>query len=398
MTFQNENPKIGDPEEPNGFSHSQINEAFKPLSPGDHGMTASDQYGQIARKWEEGVAVFAARIRRSSAAAWEGPAAEQSRQAIGNYATRAEDLVPALNALAVQVYDSVVSIMRTQNNLPDVPEEKSAFDPSGWSWLPFYEDTDRSDAEEVARQVMGDNYVTGFVQADTKIPVLPVPVNPTQPLHTDLPTGTGDQPGPGGTPIDRGGDPGGTDTGGPQGENPTGEGPGTRQPGEDPGTQPEEAGTEDPGTGQPGATPAGTTPATTDTPISTTPSTTTVPSTTSTTPGPGTPGTPGSPSGSPVTTGDPGRSVPGTPNTTGTPAVAATGTAGSTAARSGMPGMMAPGTAGRGQQGADDENHQIPDYLVNAENTEELLGDLPPTIPGGVLGADVPAAQPSERD
>lgn len=121
MTFQNENPKIGDPEQPNGFSHTQINEAFKPLSPGDHGMTASDQYAQIAAQWESGVQVFAARIRRSSAAAWEGPAAEQSRQAIGNYATRAEDLVPALNALAVQVYDSVVSIMRTQNNLPDVP-------------------------------------------------------------------------------------------------------------------------------------------------------------------------------------------------------------------------------------------------------------------------------------
>ncbi|WP_063130652.1 hypothetical protein [Nocardia fusca] len=390
MTFQNENPKIGDPEEPNGFSHSEINGAFKPLAPGDHGMTASEQYGQIAAQWESGVQVFAARIRRSSAAAWEGPAAEQSRQAISNYATRAEDLVPALNALAVQVYDSVVSIMRTQNNLPDVPAEKSWFNPSGWSWVPFYEDTDRSDAEEVARQVMGDNYVTGFVAADTKIPVLPVPVNPTQPLHTDLPTGTGDQPGPGGMSTDQGGNPNGTDTGGPQGENPTGEEPGTEQPGDDPGTeQPEDQGTD-----QPGTTPAATTPSTTENPISTTPSTTTVPSTTSATPGPG---TPGFPSGSPVTTGDPGRSVPGTPNTTGTPAVASTGTTSSGAARSGMPGMMAPG-AGRGQQGADDDKHETPDYLVNAENTDELLGELPPTIPGGVLGADVPAARPAERD
>ncbi|MFQ6228011.1 hypothetical protein [Nocardia sp. NPDC002869] len=392
MTFQNENPKIGDPEQPNGFSHTQINEAFKPLAPGDHGMTASDQYAQIAAQWESGVQVFAARIRRSSAAAWEGPAAEQSRQAIGNYATRAEDLVPALNALAVQVYDSVVSIMRTQNNLPDVPAEKSPWNPSGWSWLPFYEDTDRSDAEEVARQVMGDNYVTGFVAADTKIPVLPTPVNPTQPLHTDLPTG--DQPSPGGVATDQSGTPNGTDTGGPQGEDPTGEEagaePGEEQPGDDPGTPQ----SEDPGAEQPGATPAGTTPSTTESPISTTPSTTTMPSTTTTsTPGPG---TPGYPSGSPVTTGDPGRSVPGTPNTTGTPAVASTGTPSAGAARSGMPGMMSPG-AGRGQQGADDK-HEIPDYLINAENTDELLGELPATIPGGVLGADTPAARPAERD
>ncbi|WP_459545538.1 WXG100 family type VII secretion target [Nocardia sp. X0981] len=386
MTVQNEGPKIGDPEEPNGFSHSEINEAFEPLSPGEHGMTASEQYGQIADQWESGVKVFAARIRRSSAAAWEGPAAEQSRQAIGNYATRAEDLVPALNALAVQVYDAVVSIMRTQNNLPEVIEKRWGIHPSEWTILGFH--NKRTDNEEAARQVMRDYYVTGFVQADTKIPVLPAPVNPTQPLHTDLPAGTRDQPGPGGTSTDQGGDPNGTDTGGPQGENPTGEEPGTEQPGTE---QPEEPGTELPGT-----TPAGTTtPSTTENPAPTTPSTTTVPSTTSTTPGPG---TPGSPSGSPVTTGDPGRSVPGTPNTTGTPAVATTGTTSSSAARSGMPGMMSPGMAGRGRQGEDDEKHQSPDYLVNAENTDELLGDLPPTIPGGVLGADIPAARPVERD
>jgi hypothetical protein len=395
MTFQNENPKIGDPEEPNGFSHSEINGAFGPLAPGDHGMTASDQYGQIAAQWESGVQVFAARIRRSSAAAWEGPAAEQSRQAIGNYATRAEDLVPALNALAVQVYESVTSIMRTQNNLPEIPEDKAGYNPSSWSWFGLNDYVSTGDAEETARQVMRDHYVTGFVQADTKIPVLPVPVNPTQPLHTDLPTDTGDQPGPGGTSTDQGGNPNGTETGQPQGENPNGEQPGEEQPGEDPSTeQPEGAGTEDPGTEQPGATPAATTPATTESPISTTPSTTTVPGITSTTPGPG---TPGSPSGSPVTTGDPGRSVPGTPNTTGTPTAPATGATASGAARSGMPGMMSPG-AGRGQQGSDDDKHEIPDYLINAENTEELLGELPPTIPGGVLGADVPAARPPERD
>ncbi|MGW5384422.1 WXG100 family type VII secretion target [Nocardia sp. NPDC003963] len=349
-------------------------------------MAASDQYGQIAQKWEEGVTVFAARIRRSSAAAWDGVGAEQARQAIDNYATRAEDLVPALHALAVQVYDSVTSIMRTQTNLPEVPGDKSWINPSGWSWLPFYEDTDRSDAEEVARRVMGDNYVTGFVAADTKIPVLPVPVNPTQPLHTDLPTGTGDQPVPSGTSTDQDGDPAATDTGGPQGENPTGEEPGTDQPGDDPGTTQQE----EPGTEQPEET----TPAGTENPLSTTPSTTTVPSATPTTPGPG---GPGSPSGSPVNTGDPGRTVPGTPNVTGTPAVAAPGTANTGAPRGGMPGMMSPG-AGRGQQGSDDDKHDTPDYLINAENTDELLGELPRTIPGGVLGGDVPAARPAERD
>lgn len=388
MAFQNENPRIGDPEEPNGFSHPEIDGAFKPLAPGDHGMMASDQYGQIAAQWESGVQVFAARIRRSSAAAWEGPAAEQSRQAIDNYATRAEDLVPALDALAVQVYESVVSIMRTQTNLPEVIEKHSGWDPREWTILGF--DNERTDNEESARQVMRDYYVTGFVAADTKIPVLPVPVNPTQPLHPDLPTDTGDQPGPGDNSTEEGGNPNSSDTGNPEEESPTGEEPGAEELGDDPGTEE----TEDPGTEQPGETPAGTTPSTTDSPVSTTPSTTTMPSTTTTTG----PGSPGSPSGSPVTTGDPGRSVPGTPNTTGAPPVAAAaGTTSSGAARSGMPGMMSPG-AGRGQQGGEDDKHEIPDYLITAENAEELIGELPPTIPGGVLGGEAPAARPPERE
>ncbi|MEU1982976.1 hypothetical protein [Nocardia sp. NPDC019395] len=386
MTFQNENPKIGDPEEPNGFSHPQINGAFKPLAPGDHGKMASDQYGQIAAQWESGVGVFAARIRRSSAAAWDGVAAEQARQAIDNYATRAEDLVPTLHALAVQVENAVVSIMRTQNNLPEVVEKHWAVDPREWTFLGF--DNERTDTEEAARQVMRDDYVTGFVQADGLIPVLPVPVNPTQPLHTELPTGNGDQPVPGGTNTDQGGNPDGSDTGQPAGENPTGEEPGEEQPGQDPGTQ-QPSDTEQPGE----TTPANTTPSTTESPAATTPSTTNMPSTTA--PGPG---TPGSPSGSPVTTGEPGRTVPGTPNTAGAPGPAATGTTASGAPRGGMPGMMSPGAAGRGQQGADDEKHEIPDYLINAENAEELLGELPATIPGGVLGAEAPAARPPERD
>lgn len=384
MTFQNEGKKISDPEKPDGFSHPQINGAFKPLAPGDHGKLAADQYADIAKKWEDGVTVFAARIRRSSAAAWEGTAAEQARQAIDNYAKRAEDLVPALWALNNQVYNTVVSIMRTRDNLPEVPGDKAFYNVTGWSWLPFYEDTDRSDTEDAARQVMQDHYVTDFTQADGLIPVLPVPVNPTQPLHTDLPVanGNGNQPGPGDT-TDQGGNPHGTDTGQPAGENPTGEEPGEEQPGEDPGTE------QPTGAGQPSETPTGTTPSTTESPVATTPSTTTMPSTT--TPGPG---APGSPSGSPMSPGAPGQTVPGAPNQAGAPAVVSTGTTSSGAPRGGMPGMMSPGMAGRGQQGADDDKHEIPDYLINAENTAELLGEEAPTIPGGVLGGDAPAAQP----
>jgi hypothetical protein len=60
-----------------------------------------------------------------------------------------------------------------------------------------------------------------------------------------------------------------------------------------------------------------------------------------------------------------------------------------------MPMMGAPGGA-RGGSG-DDRDRQTPDYLINEETTRELLGEETPTIPGGVLGADAPAAGPAER-
>ncbi|TLF60796.1 hypothetical protein FEK31_03590 [Nocardia cyriacigeorgica] len=86
----------------------------------------------------------------------------------------------------------------------------------------------------------------------------------------------------------------------------------------------------------------------------------------------------------------------------GTGAVPGMGAAGQTAAaaaagRAGMPGMMSPGAAGRGQQGQDDEEHKLPEYLINAENAAELLGEQPRTVPGGVIGGEAPAARPPEQ-
>jgi hypothetical protein len=52
---------------------------------------------------------------------------------------------------------------------------------------------------------------------------------------------------------------------------------------------------------------------------------------------------------------------------------------------------MPMGGAGAGRGGQDDESKRsTPDYLINQENTEELLGDIPPTIAGGVIGRNHP--------
>ncbi|MBB5911554.1 hypothetical protein BJY24_000421 [Nocardia transvalensis] len=43
----------------------------------------------------------------------------------------------------------------------------------------------------------------------------------------------------------------------------------------------------------------------------------------------------------------------------------------------------------RGGKSEDDEKgHDLPEWLRNMENAEELLGPAPRTIPGGVIGGD----------
>ncbi|MBF6425053.1 hypothetical protein IU440_10205 [Nocardia cyriacigeorgica] len=414
MTIQNEGSKITDAvkEKPEGFSHSEIVDAFNPLAPGDNAQRAADQLGDIAAKWTDGVTVFAARIRRSSAAAWDGPAAEKSREAIGNYATRAEDFTDALNALAVRVDDTVTAILRTQRNLPAEIEKKSGWDPRSWPYVGSHNQDKRDDAESTARQVMNDHYVTPFVLADSQIPVLPVPVSPTAPLHGPIEPGevkpggeNGGGGGTGGGGTGSGGGTGGGTGGTGEPEEPTEEGTGEETPEQQGSGEDQSSWGDDSTAGQDTTPSAATTPAGAETPS-------TVPS--STTPTGTFPGSSGG-TGTGIGTGGgaggtgggvgggvaaPGRSIPGMPGTGAVPGMGAAGPAGAAAAaagRAGMPGMMSPGAAGRGQQGQDDEQHKLPDYLINAENAAELLGEQPRTVPGGVIGGDVPSARPSEQ-
>ncbi|WP_280507080.1 WXG100 family type VII secretion target [Nocardia flavorosea] len=361
-------------------SHSEISRAFENMTPTE-ASAASDDYAKIAAGWEDDITTFAARIRRSSQSAWEGPAAEASRQAVNDYATDATNLSLALQGLANRVDDAANAVLNTKNGMPPVKD-----DPQSWwnpgDWLDG--DGGVSEAEENARVHVTNNYGAGIAAADAQIPVLPLPKDPAA---VEQP-GAGDPGVPGDTST--GGDPAGpsgnpTEPGTPGQEVPGEEQPGAQQPAED------EAGTEDtqPATTEPaGTTPQSTVPSTTGSPG--------VPSTTAAPPGgPGSPaGTPGPGSGVP----GPGQTVQGSPVPAGAPAGPAGPQApsGTPAGRGGMPMMGAPGGA-RGGSGEDDGNRQTPDYLINEENTRELLGEEAPTLPGGVLGAEAPSAQPVER-
>ncbi|MFC4377509.1 hypothetical protein ACFO5K_25845 [Nocardia halotolerans] len=393
-----EDPRIGEPEKPNSWEHWTIFNAFNPLDTTE-ASNAKSEYTKLASDWSAAVETFAARIRRSSTSAWEGPAATASQNAIADYATRALALTPALNALAQRVSTTVDGVNNTRTGV-DEPQNRpdSMWNLDGYDFF-FAEPGSRSmtainNARDAAREAMQTHYVDNFVAAEKEIPVLPRPENPTSPLTTWQPTGGG--PGTNGGANGDGSNPAGVTS---------------EQPGSEDGTGPEVSeATEEPtstdGTSD-GDTTDDTSPSSTpeESPDSTSPAST--PTTApaglgpSGTPGAGSPGAgvpggggPGSNLGGGASGGGvPGAGVPGAA-TPGSPSAAAKLPTGGAAAAAGGSGTGRAGTPGMGGgrgggQANDDENHQIPDWLKNMENTEELLGEMPRVIQGGVIGGDI---------
>ncbi|MGW4717474.1 WXG100 family type VII secretion target [Nocardia sp. NPDC004260] len=373
-------------EHPDSWEHSRINDTFKPLDPTDT-FTQADTYWQARNEWERGVETFARSIQTSIAQAWSGPAAEQSKSSIAKYTSDAQNLTTSLEELYYRVRDAATAITDTKKAVPDlvnIPFEDRIFHPRRWNLS-----SERFLAEQSARVAMQEYYVQPFSEMDGKIPVLPTPVGPT--ASVDIPA-----PPPGGYHSDDSGGPSSNDSG----NGPTSTDSGT--PGDKDGdgkpdatsTEEQQQSTDESTQNQQSsdttASDTTTKPAGVD-PTSTTPASTTDPTkTTSTgTPTPHSPGTPSSP-GTPGTTNQPqpGRSIagaPGTPNTSVNPATAARTTSG-LRGTNGTSGMMPHGSRGSGKD--DESEHKTPDYLITQENTDELLGEPPRTLPGGVIGGN----------
>lgn len=372
-------PEYEGPIIPNGgeYSHSwdhpKISDAFSPLDVND-ATSQAGKYWLIRQYWEQGFETFLRSTQASLSQAWSGPAAEQSRQAIQDYIDKyARPVTPALETLSNGIRDAANAIVNTKNSVGD-PLDITGVD--GFvNWL-FSED-EASRRTEEARDAMKTYYVTPFGQLDNKIPVIPVPTGPTS--TPDIPP-----PPPGGytgqsNPA--------TDTGSPTGTTPSGTPTGETDGDPESETEPETPA--DDQAGQPRTTDPGETstePAGAELPNSTTP---TVPANTTPSGVATGPGSPGSPTGSPDTQA-PGRTVSGAPNTTqGTPAGVGATAASTASGNRGMGGMpMGVGAGNRGGGKDEESSRSTPDYLINQENTDELLGETPRTIPGGVIGAD----------
>ncbi|WP_433761875.1 WXG100 family type VII secretion target [Nocardia sp. CA-135398] len=380
MTDSYEPSKIpGGGEHVDSWNHWKIYNAFTPLNTTEAHNGASE-YAQIAARWASAAELFANRINHSSSAAWDGNAANSSREAINKYAKAALDLTTPLQNLADRVSAAATGVNDTQKAVDKPPDGGSWYNPKSWN-LGIYHGPNsaavRNDCESAAREAMRNHYVNTFVSADKQIPVLPVPNSPTDPLYK-APETKNDGYSPG-TPGNGDGNPtsgtGNQGNGGDQKED--------SQHATDPTTNDsQDSSTTPTSTDSSSQTPSSTS-ATQSSSVTPTTSTSTTPSSY--------PGGTGSSSGglggtSGTTSGKPGSSVPGTPTATGTTANAARAATTGTGT-SGMAGMGGMG-GGRGQSKGDDESHQLPEWLRNMENTEELLGSAPKTVPRGVIGGD----------
>ncbi|GAA5068467.1 WXG100 family type VII secretion target [Nocardia callitridis] len=376
-----EPPRIpGGGENSKSWDHHTIKNSFEPLNPTDAHAQA-DQYWKMHQLWDEGVETFARSIQASIAQAWSGPAAEASKKSIADYTTDAKNLSPALAELHTGVRDAANAITNTKSAIPGAVD--TSWPTAGFSLgIHNAAKNEASEAEETARTAMTEHYVTPFGQVDGKIPVLPTPLQPTDKPDTPAP------PVPGGTPGDSTTGPGGPSTPGETPETPTapGDTDGDGQP-----DTPQEQSTQQASATTPSATPTLPTDPSATTPGTNTPGApnTVAASTTSPnipggtklgSPGGLTPGSPGAP--------QPGKSLPGVPTAPGTqgnPAAAAAAARGAAG-----PGMMGPGM-GPGKGKSEENEHKAPEYLVTQENTDELIGEIPKTVPGGVIGGEPPA-------
>ncbi|WP_278261106.1 hypothetical protein [Nocardia sp. AG03] len=380
-------------ERPKALKHNEIIDRFTPVN-GDPAFDAVAVYWQAKTDWTIGLETFRTRMNTAIAQAWEGNAAEASKTAINTYTTKADSLTGTFETVARLISDSVLAASNTKTSLPPRKDDPDIWDIND-RWINNDEfERGRDDDEEEAQAIMAAAYVTPFETIDNGLPVLDHPTSLID--DTFVPTGGGDDDddtGGGGKPNQNTDDPDDT-----TGDDETPQDP-TDDEGDEDETSDDTTDDDDTDDGDdtsdddttddgdddtdPASTqPAGTTPATTPDTKPTTPNSPGSPSS----PGGGTPA-----GGTPGTTLNPGRVTPGMP-TSVTPATVAGVTAASATGGRGMssPGMMGGAGAGRGKD--DESTHEIPDYLINEQNTRELLGEIAKATPQA-LGSRFLAAQ-----
>ncbi|WP_410873965.1 PPE domain-containing protein [Nocardia sp. A7] len=385
------------PEAFSTWSHQQIWDALRGKD-GQSGVDAgqinasADAWRRLTTGTETAVNNYRTSFERVLSEKWSGASGNSAIDGVKSYTAEAAKL-PTTFQMVANGIDYMEGVLGQAKIAIPKPEEVSDFDEFIGSipgnGVVKAAKHRANEAEEDARLFMIGTYQPGSITVDKQTPILPLPHNNIgDPGGVPDTGGNGNNGGSNGNNNGNNGGTPSTDLAGTQ-QDPTTAEPQTTDPGDD---------QSDDGTGDDSTDPSATDPSATDpaatTPAATTPAGTGTP--TPTTPGGGSPGSPGSGSpgsGSPgsgtPSAATPGAAVPGTPGGAGAAAGAAGNRAGAGSAAggrgmSGMPGMMGGGRGGG--KGEDEDEHAIPDYLIQ-DREDELIGLLPPALPtGGVIG------------
>ncbi|MEU6188684.1 hypothetical protein [Nocardia sp. NPDC047038] len=360
--LQSQSPKVPESAYKNPDGMDDLYQRVQAMSITDV-VALHQRWESIRNRLEQGLRGFAPEIGKAMEGKWEGAAAKAAADGIKEYVDKSGGLISSVQIVAEKVKIIRSGIEVTRPAVQEAPVHTWTSDVASWVPGPTWKlNQHREDAaHDASVNVVKNVFYPAVREADTGVPLVPKPYNP---VHN-----SSDQPY---TP-NNGWQPSSSGTG-------TADKATTADPAQQPGTEntPE---TTVPSSTNPVAEQESTTEQSATTPASTNPSTQpastnpgTDPSLTRPgTPSPGSPGThsPGTlnPNAPGLGTPAPGRSINGVPG--GVPAAASARPGTGRPGTSGMPGMMAPGTRGKGD---DDKEHQTKDYLVNQRNGEELTG------------------------
>lgn len=109
---------------------------------------------------------------------WEGAGADAAIGASRNYSTESEDLIESMKWIGSNLYYTAEWLENTASQMPDSPTPPSDFDGSSdpHAGLSFWPDDMRTECIDA----INSTYVPGLECSDSVVPVLPLPVPPTE--------------------------------------------------------------------------------------------------------------------------------------------------------------------------------------------------------------------------
>ncbi|WP_067895849.1 hypothetical protein [Nocardia vaccinii] len=165
-------PGITDPENVDALTHQQIYDAFQTVtqSAGDV-VTAWQQAGS---QWRTSTTGLVEAVRSAVDGHWTGASAEAAVNALVDYGNQAGELADLFEAAGQAVSNTAQAALTTKAYIPKpVPvSADQTKDPSGFD----RQTRDATKAQDDARQVMQQRYVTPFTDQDKRIPTFPAAV------------------------------------------------------------------------------------------------------------------------------------------------------------------------------------------------------------------------------